>query len=124
MFPTMRQQIDRDARAYREKCEKNRRNGALGGKSERCPSPPKEKEKEKTKTKEKEEEGFCPPSLCQVQAYCHGRNSTVDAQRFVDFYTANGWRVGSNPMRDWKAALRTWERRTAPGDNPFLQEDL
>ncbi len=53
---------------------------------------------------------FTPPTVDEVRAYCAERRNCVDAQRFVDFYMANGWRVGKNPMRDWKAAVRTWER--------------
>ena len=58
---------------------------------------------------------FSPPSLEEVRAYCKERGNTVDPQRFLDFYTANGWRVGKNPMKDWKAAVRTWERRDEDG---------
>ena len=46
----------------------------------------------------------------EVKAYCLERKNKVDAVRFVDYYTANGWRVGKNPMKDWRAAVRTWER--------------
>lgn len=53
---------------------------------------------------------FTPPTLDDVQAYCQERKNAVDASRFVDYYTANGWKVGKNPMKDWKAAVRTWER--------------
>ena len=53
---------------------------------------------------------FTPPTLDDVTAYCLERGNSVDPQRFVDHYTANGWRVGRNPMRDWKGAVRTWER--------------
>ena len=60
-------------------------------------------------------EGFTPPQLCEVQEYCAQRNSCVDAATFVDFYAAKGWRVGRQPMRDWKAAVRTWERRAGLG---------
>jgi hypothetical protein len=38
------------------------------------------------------------------------RGNAVEAQRFVDYYTANGWRVGKNPMKDWRATVRTWEK--------------
>ena len=51
------------------------------------------------------------PSLEEVQAYCDERNNNVDAQRFIDYYTANGWKVGRSPMKDWKATVRTWERQ-------------
>lgn len=53
---------------------------------------------------------FSPPTLEEVKAYCSERGNHVDAQRWFDYYTSNGWKVGKNPMRDWKAAVRTWER--------------
>lgn len=53
---------------------------------------------------------FIPPSLEDVQSYCLERGNSVDAERFIDYYTANGWMVGKNKMKDWKAAIRTWER--------------
>lgn len=56
---------------------------------------------------------FTPPTADEVRAYCIERHNAVDAERFVDYYQSNGWHVGKNPMRDWKAAVRTWER----GDN-------
>lgn len=57
---------------------------------------------------------FTPPTLDEVKAYCLERNNNVDAQRFIDYYTANGWKVGRNAMKDWKAAVRTWERDDKP----------
>lgn len=53
---------------------------------------------------------FIPPDANQVQEYCDSRNNGIDAQTFVDFYTSKGWMVGKNKMKDWKAAVRTWER--------------
>ena len=53
---------------------------------------------------------FAPPSVEDVESYCKERGNRVDARRFVDYYTANGWKVGKNPMRDWKAAVRRWEQ--------------
>ena len=58
---------------------------------------------------------FAPPSVDEVRAYCAERNNGIDPQSFVDFYESKGWMVGKNHMRDWKAAVRTWERnRTKP----------
>ena len=57
---------------------------------------------------------FVKPTLEEVQAYCAERNKGVDAQKWFDYYSANGWKVGKNPMKDWKASVRTWERS---GDN-------
>lgn len=54
---------------------------------------------------------FTPPTVEEVKAYCAERNNGVDAQRFVDFYACKGWMVGKNKMKDWRAAVRTWEQR-------------
>lgn len=51
-----------------------------------------------------------PPKLEEVTAYCEERNNGVDPDKWYDHYTANGWKVGKNQMKDWKAAVRTWER--------------
>lgn len=51
------------------------------------------------------------PSFEDVEAYCRARGNGIDPQQFVDYYTANGWRVGRKPMRDWQAAVRQWEQR-------------
>jgi hypothetical protein len=53
---------------------------------------------------------FIPPTVEEVESYCLERKKQVDAQRFVDFYTSKGWMVGKNKMKDWKAAVRTWEK--------------
>ena len=54
---------------------------------------------------------FTPPTVEDVAAYCQERGNAVDAQRFVDFYTASGWMRGKTPVRDWRACVRTWERQ-------------
>lgn len=73
---------------------------------------PKEKEKEKENKKDvmEPQRRFTPPTVEDVRAYCTERGNNVDPERFVDFYTAKGWRVGNQAMKDWKAAVRTWER--------------
>ena len=53
---------------------------------------------------------FQPPTLQQVADYCQQRQKGVDPERWLNYYTSNGWKVGRNPMKDWKAAVRTWER--------------
>ena len=53
---------------------------------------------------------FAKPTVDDVRAYCAERGNSVDAQKFVDYYESNGWRVGKNAMKDWRAAVRTWER--------------
>ena len=73
------------------------------------------KEKEKGKEKEKVnvnvKKRFTPPTLEEVAAYCAERDNNVDAERFIDFYASKGWKVGNQPMKDWRAAVRTWEKR-------------
>lgn len=54
---------------------------------------------------------FVPPTADEVKAYCNERKNNIDAQKFVDFYECKGWMVGKNKMKDWKAAVRTWESK-------------
>jgi hypothetical protein len=60
--------------------------------------------------KEKTISRFTPPILEDVKAYCKDRGNNVDAEKWFDFYTSKGWMVGRNKMKDWKAAVRTWEK--------------
>lgn len=52
------------------------------------------------------------PTLEECKQYCLERNNGVDADKFFNYYESNGWKVGKNPMKDWKAAIRTWEKNT------------
>lgn len=61
-------------------------------------------------TKPKREK-FNPPTLEDVQAFCNETGKLIDAEAFINYYTSNGWKVGKNPMKDWKAAVRQWRRR-------------
>lgn len=65
------------------------------------------------KPQKKEKKVFVPPTVEEVSAYCMERRNGIDPELFVDFYVRNGWKVGKNKMVDWKAAVRTWERRQA-----------
>jgi len=61
---------------------------------------------------------FVQPTLEEVRAYCRERNRGVDPELWLAHYQANGWRVGKNPMKDWRASVRTWERnRLTNGDD-------
>lgn len=53
---------------------------------------------------------FEKPSISDIKEYCIERNNNVNAEQFFDYYESNGWKVGKNSMKDWKAAVRTWER--------------
>lgn len=54
---------------------------------------------------------FKPPTVGEVEEYCQERGNSVNAANFVDFYASKGWKIGNSPMKDWRAAVRTWERR-------------
>lgn len=121
-----------------EASKRKAENGKRGGKTEANEKQTESKteanrkqtvsEKEGEKENEKEKEGeienecyiartrtrFVPPTLDEVIAYCQERGNSVDAERFVSYYESNGWKVGKNPMKDWRAAVRTWERDDRP----------
>lgn len=59
---------------------------------------------------------FARPTLEDVKAYCQQRGNHVDPEKFMAYYESNGWRVGRNPMKDWRAAVRTWERNGVERD--------
>ena len=65
---------------------------------------------EKTPKKPPKNKAFVKPTVEEIRAYCWERGNNVDAQKFFDYYESNGWKVGRNAMKDWKAAVRTWER--------------
>lgn len=56
---------------------------------------------------------FSKPSVEEIRSYCRERNNGIEAEKFFDFYEAKGWVVGKSPMKDWKAAVRTWEQKDA-----------
>ena len=69
---------------------------------------------------------FTPPTVEEVSAYVEEHGYHVDPQRFIDYYQSNGWKVGKNSMKDWKAAVRTWEQKDKPaakrGRNDWIDE--
>lgn len=68
-------------------------------------------DKDKSKGEKRPRPRFRAPSIDEVRAYCKERSSTVDPEKFIAYYEANGWMVGRNHMKDWKAAVRNWESR-------------
>lgn len=68
--------------------------------------------KEKIKEKIKEEE-FVPPTVDMVEEYCKERGNVIDPELFVAYYDSVGWVRGKYPMKDWKAAVRSWEKYDA-----------
>lgn len=57
---------------------------------------------------------FKPPTVEEVRSYCEERKNGIDPEYFCDFYTSKGWKIGKNSMKDWKAAVRTFEKRNRP----------
>lgn len=90
-----RRQVNKENREARDKkqSEKNQ------------PTETEPEEKEPVKQKR-----FVPPTPEEVQAYCQDRGNSVNAEKFCSYYAAQGWKVGNHAMKDWKAAVRTWEQ--------------
>lgn len=137
-----RNQLAYDIPAYEKKCETNKANGGKGGRPKKTQTVSGKTQKNpngydiesesdieldseldselgtpsessRKNVKKEPQKRFRPPTVDEVEAYCLERNNRVNAERFVDYYTSNGWKVGKNPMKDWKAAVRTWERNEA-----------
>jgi hypothetical protein len=86
---------------------------------------PKEKKEKETRAREplrpadeSKISRFIPPSLEEVSAYCQERKNRVDPERFIDFYASKGWLIGKAKMKDWMAAVRTWEKNGKERDGP------
>lgn len=135
-FNVVKINVDDSFTEFMEIAERNRENGQKGGRPKKNPenpvgfsetqktqtNPKKQKTEDRSQKSEersqKKEVGtadkpprFSPPSVDEITAYCQERKNTVDPLAFADFYASKGWRVGREPMKDWKAAVRTWERR-------------
>ena len=78
----------------------------------KCPRNPIQSESNTNpNTKGKRASTFTPPDVSEVREYCQERKNNVDPERFVDYYTSNGWLVGGKSrMKDWRAAVRNWEK--------------
>lgn len=144
-FDFIADDINRAKATYEERCAKNQRNiekryarqddttvydGIRTNTTvyETYQTKPKDKPKDKTNTlppngvSDARAKRFTPPTLDDVSAYVRERGSNVDPQRFLDFYASKGWMVGKNPMKDWKAAVRTWEKRNSEQNKPFVYD--
>lgn len=99
----------------------------------------KEENRKEEKTKESKRNIFIPPTVEEVKAYCNEKGSSIDPEQFIDYYTARGWMLNKNQkMKDWKAAVRTWERNdygssqkterkyndNAPGQRATYSDDI
>ena len=80
------------------------------------------KYKKETLLTECKEKRFVPPTVEEVEAYCRERGNSVNARMFVDFYSAKGWKIGKDPMKDWKASVRTWEQKGKQNKTVIAQD--
>lgn len=71
----------------------------------------KDKDSKEESASEEKSKRFYPPTLDEVKQYCEERKNNIDPMAFIDFYSSKGWMIGKNRMKDWKAAVRTWERK-------------
>ena len=99
-------------RAYRKRIESEKGHLSLNCPLEIEKEIEIELEKEIDIEEKKTTKKFKKPTLEEVKEYCQERNNSVDAEHFIDYYESNGWKVGKNPMKDFKAAIRTWERNS------------
>lgn len=128
IFLLAKPQIDANNKRYENGCKAKKKRTVSETEantkqdSSECEAKEKEKEKEKVKVKDNNKI-FKPPTVDDVRAYCTERGNSVDPQSFVDFYESKGWMIGKNKMKDWKAAVRTWERsetKTRQGETAKL----
>lgn len=80
-----------------------------------CTKEERKKEKGEKENINKTRGRFSPPTMQELSDYITTHGYNVDAEKFLDYYTANGWHVGKNPMKDWKAAVRNWQRNQRQG---------
>lgn len=82
-------------------------------------------EEEEKKIEEKKSVArFTPPTRAEVDAYCAERYISIDVERFLDYYESNGWKVGKNKMKDWKATVRNWARKDNETKNNAFNVDI
>ena len=118
--------VDKEVEAYDEVCEKRREAGRKGGLAKLANAKQKvakaskvyqekENEKEEEKENEKEKDIFIynqekEPEIDEINRYITENNLKIDGEEFFDHYSAIGWKIGGNPIVDWRAALRRWAR--------------
>ena len=131
IWPLFMEQIDEESENHMKRCLINKENAKKkANRNESDQIAPnrteslsrKESSKEKNINNNNPTRRFIPPTVEEVEAYCRERNNDIDAQHFVDYYASNGWRVGKNPMKDWKATVRNWERNDSVKPKPNAAE--
>ena len=130
VFEIIKQKLEEDNKRYEEVCaadkkqmvsEESKKSKCFSEKAKKADNDNEYDNDLKENTLEGvKEKRFAPPTLENVSEYCREMGYTnVDAVCFIDFYTSNGWMVGKNRMKDWKAAVRNWDRREK---NPQRQD--
>lgn len=148
-FALMKAKFDEDDEAYLEKCEKNKRTAIEREDTKRARTCTNVHERSRSTTRthqtapnstdtdtdtdndndKREGEArkrvpFSPPTIEEVRSYCQERKNNVDAEQFVNFYAAKGWMIGKTRMKDWKASVRTWEKRETARSGTTSKPDI
>ena len=122
LFEPIKQQLKRDLKAYEQTCQRNSLNASLRWNKNNATACDRirpnakhadndnDNDNDTDNNSKRKSKRFSPPTLLEVENYCFERKNTVDASKFIDYYTSNGWKVGKNAMKDWRAAVRTWEK--------------
>lgn len=76
-----------------------------------CPKDKRVEQQKSSKNPEERRKNFVKPTIDEVKAYCEERKNGINAEAFIDFYDSKGWLIGKTKMKDWKAAVRTWEAK-------------
>jgi hypothetical protein len=101
--------------------KRNQRNGTLGDMSQSVPdtsiSASISNSKSEEKSAEKRNKNTIPPTIESINEYCIERKNNIVAQKFFDYYESKGWMIGKNKMKNWQAAVRTWENSSFNNQN-------
>jgi len=102
--------------------DKPRQSRVVADKADRIEENRIEEKRENQSPRNPKISAFKAPDLYEVVQYCDERGNDVDGKKFVDFYEAKGWMIGKNKMKDWKAAVRTWEK--SPIKQKACEDDM
>jgi hypothetical protein len=123
-FEPIKQSLKRDLQKYESIRERNSKNALMRWHATACdriPNDAKNADSDSDSDSDsdinKKKKRFVKPFEHEVREYMATLNMDDLAQQFVDFYESNGWKVGKNSMKDWKAAVRTWNKRHTPKQN-------
>ena len=142
VWTVAKQHINREVSAYMAKVKNLKRgNGPVSEKKD--PVSEEDNDKNNDKYKNKDDDIYIgaeapapkahiyiqPPTLDEIASYCEERGNNVDPQYFYNYYRSNGWKVGKNPMKDWKAAVCAWESngmgdKRAPVKEPSVGDNF